>query len=122
MLVAPTRFLVLHCLDPVFLSEVVRNYTLNGDKLSIEFTDEIPLSALSESMVVHLDRLLLQPDFRAAWYAIYFSLRRPGAVKSYSPKVDLPMPRLMRIVVRGQAAGDKLLVHEIVWPNSLSSP
>jgi len=114
VLVAPTRYLALHCLDPAFLGEVVRKYSLDGDKLSIEFTDEIPLSVLTEGMVLHLARLLLQPDLRAAWDAIYFSLRQPEAARSPSPKVELPMPKLTWIVVRGQAAGDKLLVREFV--------
>jgi hypothetical protein len=115
-LIAPTRFLALHCLDPVFLGEVVRNYSLNGEKFSIEFTDEIPLSALTDGMVVHLVRLLLQPDYRAAWDAIYFSLRKPGVARSSFPKVNLPMPKLKRIVVRGRTAGDTFLVREIVRP------
>lgn len=122
MLVAPTRYLALHSLDPTFLGEAVRNYSLDGDKLSIEFTDEIPLSVLTEGMVLHLARLLLQSDFRAAWDAIYFSLRQPEAARSSSPKVDLPMPKLMRMVIQGQAAGNKLLVREIVRPEPTFLP
>jgi hypothetical protein len=114
MLAAPTRYLALHCLDPAFLGEIVRNYSLDGDKLSIEFTDEIPLSVLTEGMVLHLARLILKSDYRAAWDAIYFSLRQPEAARSPSPKVELPMPKLTRMVVQGLAAGDKLLVREIV--------
>jgi hypothetical protein len=122
MLVVPTRYLALRCLDPAFPSEVVRNYSLNRDTLSIEFTDEIPLSVLTQGMVLHIVRLILQPDFRAAWDAIYFSLRQPGAARTSSPKVDLPMPKLTRMVVRGQSAGNTLLVREIVQPEPVLLP
>ena len=89
-LVAPTRYLALHCLDPAFLSEAVWRYSLDGDRLLIQFSDEIPLSLLTNGMVLHLTRLLLQPDFRSAWDALYFSLRQPGSARS-----SYPQPRLI---------------------------
>ncbi len=123
-LVAPTRYLALHCLDPAFLSEAVRRYSLDGDRLLIQFSDEIPLSLLTHGMVLHLTRFLLQPDFRSAWDAIYCSLRQLGAARlSYpQPKVDLPMPNLTRMAVRGQANGDTLLVREIVQAETAFLP
>ncbi len=121
-LVAPTRYLALHCLEPAFLNEAVRRYRLDGDRLLIEFSDEIPLSLINNGMVLHLARLLLQPDFRSAWDAVYFCMRQSGSARSSSSKVDLPMPKLTRMVVLGYISSNTLLVREILQAEAAFLP
>ncbi|HUW65271.1 MAG TPA: hypothetical protein VMW83_11390 [Spirochaetia bacterium] len=114
-LIAPTRYLALRCLEPAFLKEIVRYHRMDRDKLWIRFSEEIPLRLLTKGMVLQLGRLLLLPDFRSAWDAIYYGLQQPTTARSsFPPKVDVPMPKVVRMVVRGHFIGDTFLVREIV--------
>jgi len=115
--VIPNKSLAFGLLEPNYFERIITRNEIIADKLSLDFSADIPKSILSKPVVFFIARLLHDPSFRSAWDRVYSDRLSTSTDTNWNTSIPLitNLPALApNWQVRGLLSGQTLLVQQIL--------